>query len=187
MTEDTPVSTRSGHNRPARNWAGWIALVIAIVSLLLNVILILGLLRARDATLKIVADGLNFVDDLEAKGLEFNFPISQTLRIDEDFPLKLDLDFPINAKFPINTVISIPVNLGPIGSRIVVIPINTTVPVSLTVPVHIDRAFPIDLPLSIQITVPIRLAPDQPPLEDWLALAREKLLEVQRQIEGGLK
>ncbi len=64
---------------------------------------------------------------------------------------------------------------------------DATVPVSLTIPVRIDRNFPINLPLSIQITVPIQLDPDRLPLRDWLALAREKLLEVQRQIEQGLR
>jgi len=182
MTED-----KLGRTRPGRHRAAWLALAIALASVLLNVFLIIRLSQARDATLQLLDEGLQVVDDLAANGLELNIPISQTLRISESLPLKLDLDFPVRANFPINTDVNIPIDLGALGSRNVRVPINTTVPVSLSVPVHIDQRFPVNLPLSIQITVPLKLDPREPPLKDWLARAREELTNIRREIEGDVR
>jgi hypothetical protein len=64
------------------------------------------------------------------------------------------------------------------------IPINTVVPISVVVPIRLDRSFYIRLPVLLSFTVPIRIAPDQPPLDRWQPLLRERLLKVRQQLGG---
>jgi hypothetical protein len=72
---------------------GVIALVIASVSLAANAALIYALLRvgefglnavtqARAAAAETIDDGLTFVEDLQAKGVSFSFPISHQRHAD---------------------------------------------------------------------------------------------------------
>ena len=188
-----PPPTPESPRRPARNWLAVVALVVAIVSLLINVALIYVLLRAgdfglralnrvRETALTNIDDGLNFVNDIQKSGITFNFPISQTLPINQEIPIQADLVIPVRATVPIKTSVNVTIDLGSLGTRDVQIPINTTVPVSVAVPVNLNHTFNINTLLNVRLTVPIRIKADQPPLQDWLKLARDKLTGLRSQV-----
>lgn len=169
---------------PHRHWAAWLAVIIAAVSLALNVVLIASLTHTQEAARQIVAGGLDLADDIARNGLAFDFSISKTFQIERDVPLQLNLDVPVKVDVPINTVVNVPLDLGALGARTIRIPINTHVPISVVVPIRLDRSFYISTLLPISLTVPIRLASDQLPISAWLPLIRERLQAAQRELDS---
>ena len=181
--------------KPSRSWIAPIALIVAVISLLLNVILLITLRnfgkdgigaaeQVRAAAIDSVDQSVSFVRDLRVNGIHVDFPISQTLQIKRDIPLNLDLTFPIRTNIPIDTIVSIPINLGIGGTRLIDIPISATVPINLNIPVKINRTFSLDLPLDINFVLPFDLEGDQPPLSEWLTFAQERLTEIRTQLEA---
>jgi hypothetical protein len=174
---------------------GVIALVIASVSLAANAALIYALLRvgefglnavtqARAAAAQTIDDGLTFVEDLQAKGVSFSFPISQTIRVNQDIPISATLTVPVKANIPLRTTVKLTINLGSLGTREETLPINAVVPVDVSVPVQLDEKFSVDAPLAIRLTLPVRLEGDEEPLKSWLGLAHDKLSAARNRIEN---
>jgi hypothetical protein len=178
-----------------RNWLGLIALVVAIVSLAANAALIYALLRvgelglnavtrARSAAVDTINDGLNFVEDLQAQGVSFNFPISQTIRVNQEIPISATVTVPIKANIPLRTTITLSINLGPLGTREETLPINAVVPVDVSVPVQVNEKFSVDVPLAVRLTLPIRFEGDEEPMRSWLGLAHDQLTAAYNRIES---
>lgn len=194
----TPPASSSTPDAPKhrhRNWLGVIALVIASVSLAANAALIYALLRvgefglnavtqARAAAAETIDDGLTFVEDLQAKGVSFSFPISQTIRVNQDIPISATLTVPVKANIPLRTTVKLTINLGSLGTREETLPINAVVPVDVSVPVQLDEKFSVDAPLAIRLTLPVRLEGDEEPLKSWLGLAHDKLSAARNRIEN---
>jgi hypothetical protein len=170
--------------RPRRAWPTGLALLIAGLSLAFNLYLLSQLTQFRAAALTVVDGGSALLEDVEQHGLAVDVSISQTIPIERDWPVKLNLDWPLKVEVPINTTVNVPINLGALGTRVVRIPINTVVPISVVVPIRLDRSFYISLSVPLSLTVPIRVAPDQPPLDRWLPILRERLLQVRQQLDG---
>lgn len=160
------------------------ALLVAGLSLSLNFYLLSQLAQFRAAALAMVDGSRAVLEDVEQRGLTIDVAISQTLPIERDWPVKFNLDWPLKVDVPINTTVYVPIDLGALGTRIINIPISTLVPISVVVPIRLDRSFYISLSLPLSLTVPIRIAPDRPPLDHWLPLLRERLLNIQRQLNG---
>jgi hypothetical protein len=165
----------------------WLATVLvgllAVVSLAVNAILVMRLLAIRSEVSGALASASRSLDNLAWQGIAFDFPISQTVNFEGDVPFKQDLTFPFKGNLPINTTVSIPINLGPVlGTQVVNVPVNTTVPVDVTVPVRVDQTIHVKLQVPVQTSVPIRLGPNDPPLKDWLAQVREWLARVRQSL-----
>lgn len=178
-----------------RNWLGLIALVVAIVSLAANAALIYALLRvgefglnavtlARSAAVDTINDGLTFVEDLQAKGVSFDFPISQTIQVNQDIPISATVTIPVKANIPLRTTVRLSIDLGSFGTREVTIPVNTTVPVDVSVPVQLNEKFKVNVPLAVRLTLPIRFEGDEEPMKSWLGLAHDKLTAAYNRIES---
>lgn len=190
----TPMASAAPAVAPARRRGSWVAataLTVAILSLLLNLVLLAavgmlvgGLLQARQAAVQALDQGIRSVEQVQREGLSFDLPISQTVQINQAIPIRRDLTIPIRTEIPINTEVSVWVTIPVIGQRAINIPVNTTVPVSLTVPIHLDTSVDLSLPVPISLTVPIRLSGDTPPLNVWLPSLRNGLEDVRRRIDG---
>lgn len=158
-------------------WQTWhyMALwIIALISLLLNVLLFAGIIafRARaQQEVKNVAATLNTIN-LEDS---FEVPISvdQRLAISMTVPFSDTFHVPIIATVPVSTsilfseTIDVPieevirvdttVNV-PFGEASIPIPIVTDIPVNLDVEVPISKQVPvvIDIPVNLEVDVPVR-------------------------------
>ena len=155
----------------------WLATVLvgllALASLAVNVVLVARLLAIRNQVSEALTSASRSLDNLAGQSLAFDFPISQTVSLETDVPLKQDISFPFKGNFPVNTTVSVPINLGPLlGTQVVNVPINTAVPVDVNVPIRIDQTFHVKTQVPVRMNVPIRLSPNDPPLKDWLDQAR---------------
>ena len=155
----------------------WLAMVLvgllALASLAVNAVLVTRLLAIRNQLSDALANASRSLDNLAGQSIAFDLPISQTVNFETDVPLKQDIAFPFEGNFPVNTTVSVPINLGPLlGTQVINVPINTTVPVNVTVPIRVDQTFHVKTQVPVRINVPIRLSPNDPPLKDWLAQAR---------------
>ena len=167
-----------------RRWPTGLALLIAGASLAFNLYLLSQLAQLRAAALAVVDGGQAVIEDVEQRGLVVDMSLSKTIPIERDWPVKLNLDWPLKVDVPINTTVNVPIDLGALGTRVIHIPIDTVMPISVVVPIRLDRSFYISLSVPLSLTVPIRIAPDQPPLDHWLPLLRERLLNIRQQLNG---
>jgi hypothetical protein len=165
----------------------WLTMVLvgllALASLAVNAVLVVRLLAIRNQLSEALTSASRSLDNLAGQSIAFDFPISQTISLETDVPLKQDISFPFKGNFPVNTTVSVPLNLGPLlGTQVVNVPINTAVPVDMNVPIHIDQTFHIKTQVPVRMNVPIRLSPNDPPLRDWLTLARAWLQGLRRSL-----
>ena len=155
----------------------WLAMVLvgllALASLSINAVLVARLLMIRSQVSEALTGASRSLDNLAGQSIAFDFPISQTVNLETDVPLKQDINFPFKGNFPVNTTVSLPVDLGPLlGKQVINVPINTTVPVDVVVPVRVDQMFHVKTQVPVRMNVPIRLSSNDPPFRDWLTLAR---------------
>lgn len=157
----------------------WLAMVLAgllaLTSLAVNAVLVARLLAIRNQMSEALNSASRSLDNLSGQSIAFDFPISQTINLETDVPLKQDITFPFKGNFPINTTVSASINLGPLGTQVINVPVNTTVPVDVSVPIRVDQTFHVKTQVPVQMKVPIRLSPNDPPFKEWLAQAREWL------------
>jgi hypothetical protein len=176
------LRAQKGLERSVRALWAMVILVtlLAFASLAVNVALVTRLLVIRNEASGVLDNVSQAVDDLSAQGLSFEFPISQTVNFEGDVPFKQDLTVPFKGNLPINTVVSMPIDLGLLGTQVVKVPVNTTVPVDVTIPVKVDQTVHIKTQVPVRMNVPVHLSPNDPPLRDLLAQARQWLESIQR-------
>ena len=149
--------------------------ILALASLAVNVVLVTRLLAIRDEASAVLLDASRSLDNLAWQGLAFEFPISQTVNFEGDVPFKQDIDFPFKGNIPINTTVSLPIDLGLLGTQTIQVPVNTTVPINVIVPVRVDQTVHIKTQLPVRMNVPIRIGPNDQPLKDLIAQTRQWL------------
>lgn len=157
--------------------------LLALASLAVNAVLVVRLLMIRNQVSEALTGASRSLDNLAGQTIAFDFPISQTVNLETDVPLRQDVNFPFKGNFPVDTTVSLTVDLGPLlGTQVVNVPINTTVPVDVNVPIHVDQTFHVKTQVPVRMNVPIRLSPNDPPFRDWLALARAWLQGLRKSI-----
>ncbi len=149
--------------------------MLAVVSLGINFLLVTRLLRVRSDAAAMIENASRSLDNLSGQGLAFDVPISQTVNVEGDIPFKQDLAVPIKTNVPVNTTVTVPLNLGPLGSQDISVPVNTTIPVDITVPIHVEQTVHVKTQLPVRMTFPVRLSANDPPLRDWIAQVRQWL------------
>lgn len=181
----TPPSLSAAHMRLERSvrllWMVMAAVAtLALVSLAVNVILVTRLLAIRTAVAGALDDASRSLDDLAGQGFKFDFPISQTVPFEGDVPFKQEFAFPFKGNIPIDTTISVPLDMGLLGRQVINVPVKTAVPVDITVPVRVDETFHVKTQVQVKMNVPIRIGANDPPLKDWIAQARQWLERIRR-------
>ncbi len=178
------AQAQAGLRRSVRILGGMTVLVtaLALLSLAANFLLITKLLQIRSGMAATLENASHSLDNLSGQTVAFDVPISQTVNFEGDVPIKQDLKFPFKADVPVNTTVSVPINLGPLGTESINIPVNTTIPVDITVPVHVEQTVHVQTQLPVRVTFPVRLSTNDPPLKDWIAQARAWLDMVRRSL-----
>jgi hypothetical protein len=181
----TPPSLSSAQVRLERSvrvlWMVMAAVTtLALVSLALNILLITRLMAARNQAAAMLDEAARSLDNLSGVGLSFDFPVSQTVNFEGDVPFKQDIAFPFKGNIPIDTTISVPVDMGLLGKQVVNVPVKTTVPVDITIPVHVEQTFHVKTLVPVKMNVPIRIGPNDPPLKDLITQARQWLTRIRQ-------
>jgi len=155
---------------------------LVLLSLGLNVVLIMELLKIRDSAFDSLDQVVAMVSDIE------NEVISIPIHIDEEFPVNVSVPFEYSATFPVNTQVPIVTTLvvpfDIMGKTIdIQVPVDMSVPVNLEVPVYLQKTFDINttVPVKMDLSVDFRLADTPiPAYFDALRQAIEKLTEQSR-------
>lgn len=187
LSSPRPIEAGAAQMRLERSVrALWIAMaavaILALVSLAVNVALVTRLLAIRTAIAGTLEEASRSLDDLGGQGLAFEFPISQTVSFEGDVPFKQEMTFPFKGNIPIDTTISVPMDMGLLGRQVINVPVKTTVPVDITVPVRVDQTFHVKTQVPVRMKVPIRIGANDPPLKDWIAQARQWLERIRRYV-----
>ena len=163
-------------------WIAAAALVAALISLALNVLLISRLNQARTGALATLDRVSTRIGDL--RDVEF----TQTVRIDQELPVSGSLPFHEDLQVPIHTTIPISMTLHasvdtPFGPFDVPVPLNTSFPVDLTVPVTIDRSIPYSFTVPVDMAVPIHIRARDLGIDPAIQEVQNEILRLRRALE----
>jgi hypothetical protein len=175
-----PMDVLPGPPRPRGSWlmrlAVIVALLVALASLALNVLLISNLLAARQTFVDGVDQAIAALETLNLEGFRYDFHIQQTVPFEGDIPFQQDLVFPFEGNVPIKTTVTVPINAGVLGTFNIDVPIDTNIPVDIEVPVHVDETFHVETAIPLDMTVPIFISPDDPAIQKLIGGLRDWLL-----------
>ena len=158
------------------------ATLIALVSLAVNVLLVARILMIRNGLVNTLTNASRSLDNLAWQGIALDVPISQTITFEGDVPINQDLVLPFKGNFPVDTTVSVLLDLGALGKQTVNVPVKTSVPVDVNVPVHVEQTVHIKTQIPVRATVPIRLGPNDPLFNSLLAEIRAALESIRRML-----
>lgn len=159
---------------------------VALLSLLLNVIILRQLVIARAAARQAVDDAIGIIDQLEGTTISTNVKIDNTIVIETDLPINQSFPVEIKDSFPIDTVLAVPVDAGLLGRLNLSIPIKTTIPVDVTPTVTIDRTFHVKAPVPLNLDVPVQVSVGSTGLAPALDALKARLRTIADQLDASL-
>ncbi len=144
---------------------------VAILSLLINIVLVIALLIAngklsslRGNAATALSDTAIVLEDIKNGSFDYTVAIDEDLPVTGDIPVSFVAQVPIKTTIPINTSVTVPVDVPYAGTVNVVIPIYADVPIDMIVDVPIEETIPIDITVPVQLEVPISVAIADTPL-----------------------
>ncbi len=151
-----------------------VALIIAAISLALNVLLIMRLNQARVGAINALDDLSQEVAGLADFSFNYNVHISQNLSVGGELPFNQDLVIPINTSVPVKTTahLNMATPLGPVDLPVT---IDTSVPLSLSVPISISRTVPYSLAVPVNLDVPISIRARDLGIDTGIQRAQEQI------------
>lgn len=187
----TEKATRKPDRDPSserRRWTpDYIALwVIAVLSLLLNVVVLRQLALARTAARQAIADSITVIEQFEATTISTDVKIDDTVVIETDLPVNETLPVQIKDSFPIDTTVTVPVEAGLLGTLNLTVPIKTTIPVDIKPDVTINQTFHIKAPVPIKLNVPVQIAVGSTGLAPTLDMVKARLRALADRLDASL-
>lgn len=158
--------------------------LLTLASLALNIVVIRSLIQVRGVALQAIDDTLSVLEQFRGESFAYTVIVDDSIPLDFDLPVDAEIPVRINDNLPIDTVVAVPVNLGPFGVNNIDIPIQAMVPVMLDVTVDIDQSFPIQAAIPVYLEVPIELTIDETPLSDTIDDVQSRLLGLRAELAG---
>ncbi len=153
--------------------------VLTLLSLTLNGLVIVGLLRARQIVLDTVTEARAIVAGIGDDTFSYTFEVDQDVPIAASIPFNEEVTVPIRTTFPISTVVVIPINAGPLGTFDIDVPIRTVIPIDLDVAVPVSRTVDIVATVPLNVDVPIEIPIADTPLVGYLEELDAALAQVE--------
>ena len=157
--------------------------VLTLLSLTLNGMVIVGLLRARQIVLDTVTEARAIVAGIGDDTFSYTFEVDQDVPIVASIPFNEEVTVPIRTTLPISTVVVIPINAGPLGTFDIDVPIRTVIPIDLDVAVPVSRTVGVATTVPLDVDVPIEIPIADTPLVGYL----EELDAALAQVEARLR
>jgi len=165
--------------------------VVALLSLVLNLVLLSGWLGFRSDVDRLsptveaaLIDSVADIAALRESTLTFevdineSVPISATIPLDRTFQVPIVTSFPITETFLVDVVVP-----GPFGIEIpfqAAVPVDMDVPIDVVVPVQISDDIPVDLDLPVELRLPVQVDVEGTDLAPLLATLETRLGEIAR-------
>ncbi len=134
-----------------------LALVIAVLSLALNVILIQRLFQSRDAALKMLDQTSAQLDTLPDMSIKYTAHVKQNFSAAGSMPFQQTFTVPVNQTIPIDNTFNVNVTT-PFGPMNMPIAVKSSFPVSMTMSVPISMTVPYSVTVPIDLDVPVNIA-----------------------------
>ena len=188
MSPEAAASTKKTPQRSSNPLPpGYLALWgIALLSLLLNTILIRQLVLARQVALQALQDSIAVIGNLETKVIDYNVDIHQNMPINADIPINETVPIRINDDFPLETTVTVSVPAGPLGNIPVKVPVSTTIPIDKTIEIGIDQTFTLSTTIPVDLQVPIQLSVQNTGLAATLEETRARLILLEAELNRPL-
>ena len=129
--------------------------IIAVTSLLLNVVIIKTLLDVKQQAAIAFSNAAASMGTIQSGTIEYTVKIDEEIPVALDVPVKFIVEVPIKRTIPIDTVVDVPIEF--FGSHTIQVPISTTIPIDLTVQIPVDQNIPINGKIPVKFDVPIKL------------------------------
>jgi hypothetical protein len=149
--------------------------MLTLISLVLNGVVILGLLRAQQVALTTVADARAIVAGIGDDTFSYTFELKQEIPIATSIPFNEEITMPIKTTIPINTTVVVPIDLG-------ITTYNLEVPIRTVFPVDLEFTVPVSKTVNIATTVPLDL---DVPLE--IPIADTPIIGYVEELDGALE
>ncbi len=159
-----------------------LCLVISLASLILNGTLIYRLMVVQQVVMEGLDEAIAALGNLSGTGVQYDYHFEQMIPFSGDIPFKQDLVFPFKGNIPINTTVRVPIDVGPLGTFVVAVPINTSVHIETSIPVHVDQTVHVSTTIPLSLTIPIDIKADKPPLRDVIDRVREWLMRLRKSL-----
>ncbi len=184
--DSAPASQRTRPSLPPGLRLDYLLLwMVALSSLLLNVLILRQLTLAWGITRQAVNDALVVVQGFQGERFSYTVRVEDTIRINTALPVRATIPVVVEDTLPINTVVTVPFNT-PLGSFPINVPIVATVPVSLETTIPLDQSFPVDVSVPIALEVPVEIAISETPLAGTLDEIESSLLALSKRLEAPL-
>lgn len=156
-----------------------VAVIVALISLMLNVLLLSELDQARNLAINSLQEAGQQTAALATQRIEYRFALDQTVPVRADIPLNHSLpvqvqfevnqtvpfetsvtvnqtlQVPIRTELPLNTIATVPLSLGGGETQIINIPIEASLPLDVLLEV------PLNIQIPVQAEIPLRLPVDE--------------------------
>lgn len=129
--------------------------IIAVTSLLLNVVIIKTLLDVKQQAAVAFSNAAASMGTIQNGTIEYTVKIDEEIPVALDVPVKFIVEVPIKRTIPIDTVVDVPIEF--FGPHTIQVPISTTIPIDLTVQIPVDQNIPINGKIPVKFDVPIKL------------------------------
>jgi hypothetical protein len=170
-----------------------VLLILVLLSLALNVVVLAGLLGARQAMVEGLDQALEALEGFEDESFETTFQAQAAVPVEASVPFRREWTVPFGLTVPIQHDISfqetlvVPINT-PLFKLDIDVPVSATIPVSLTVPVEgevpivISETIFVNTEVVVDVTVPVAVPMSDTPLPDYLDELRTSLETVRQQL-----
>lgn len=171
-----------------RQWPfGYLLLwLLAVTSLLMNVVMMRQLLLARQAARSAVSEVLTVLDNLQGTSLNYEVTVDQILQIETDLPVDETIPVVIDQNLPIDTTVQATVNAGPLGQIPLNVPIVANVPVYIEQDLHIDQPFAVSMAVPVNFTIPIDIELADTPFSATIDEVKARLEQTQADLDKPL-
>lgn len=162
----------------SKSWHYRILWIVAVLSLVVSSVLLVGLIDFRNRARRQVEAASNVLNQIEMVDFDlpvhvdeslpismtvpfsdtFTVPISATVPISTSVQFQDNIQVPINTIVPVNTTVNVPIEIPFVGNFDIPFPISTNIPVNLSVNVPISQTIPVDteVPVDLLVDVPIQ-------------------------------
>lgn len=158
------TSSSSSSPSPVSQWLWMLAaagFTLALISLLLNVVLIAKLGRVASVGREIAMEMEGAFDDLLSEGITLEVEISQSIPISVSVPIDEVFNVDVEDNVTIDKVIQTQVTIPVINRSVTIdIPIRATIPLDEIVPVHFQETIHFNEEIPVDLSVPIHLDPE---------------------------
>ena len=133
------------------------AVLLALVSLSLNIVTLIGLRNFQTAGLEAIQTARAGLTEVSDYAIETTIPIQQTFPIHAQVPLQQEFSVPIQTEIPISTVVEVPIRIPVLGTYQVEVPVDTSVPIDMQVVIPVSQTVAVDTSVTLDTEVPVHL------------------------------